>query len=96
MKTLTRHGQDLVKDIQDQHGISYTSAFEIAEAVQEGNGATAHFSTAEFGICQWEIGGRTTVGDMFDSGMQAKVDAICNQVASQLALGLLLDEPGTP
>lgn len=96
MKALTSHGQAVVKAIQDIHGISHDSAYEIACAVQQGNGRRAQFSTTEFGMCQWMRGGMTMVGDMFNNGMRAKVESICSDVSSQLATGTLLEELSKP
>jgi hypothetical protein len=94
MNHLTTRGKEIVRLLQDQHGISHDSAITIVNAVQQGNGTMAQFSTVEFGLCQWMRGGMTMVGDMFNNAMRDKVDRICSEVASELPGGAL-SEPAS-
>jgi hypothetical protein len=58
----------------------------MLDAVIHGNGNQAQFSHPEFsGSGQWMRGGMTMVGDMFNHGLKATVDNLCNELSNALA-----------
>jgi hypothetical protein len=45
----------------------------------------AQFSHPELGgMGQWSMGGMIMVGDMFNNGLKARVDALCNDLSALL------------
>jgi hypothetical protein len=51
--------------------------------VGRGGGRMAQFSIPELGGSgQWMLGGMTMVGNMFDHGLKARVDALCTELST--------------
>ena len=85
MQELTPEGQRIVQSIAERHGVSADAALTLLRALVAGQGAMAQFSHPELGgMGQWSQGGMTMVGDMFNQGLRARVDALCNELASLL------------
>ena len=85
MHELTPEGQQLVSGIAQRHGVRADAALTLLRALVAGHGAMAQFSHPELGgMGQWSQGGITLVGDMFNHGLKARVDAICTELASLL------------
>ncbi|MGR3551481.1 SHOCT domain-containing protein [Pseudooceanicola sp.] len=83
MTRLTEEGRKVIADIADRHGISAQSAQQMLEAVAAGQGMQAQFNIPELGgMGQWSQGGMTMVGDMFNHGLKARVDALCADLAA--------------
>lgn len=83
MTRLTEEGRKVIADIADRHGISPQSAQQMLEAVAAGQGTQAQFNVPELGgMGQWSQGGMTMVGDMFNHGLKARVDALCADLAA--------------
>lgn len=54
-------------------------------AVAAGNGTMAQFNSPEFGGGgQWMKGGMIMIGDMFNNGLKARVDALCYDLSALL------------
>lgn len=88
MRELTPQGETMVAQIADRHGVSTDTVRTLLEAVVSGGGTMAQFNLPELGGGgQWQRGGMTMVGDMFNSSLKAKVDAICSELADRLAGG---------
>ena len=82
MQRLTDDGQRIVAEIAARHGISEDAATHMLMAVAAGGGTQAQFNHPELGgMGQWSQGGMTMVGDMFNNGLKARVDALCNDLA---------------
>jgi hypothetical protein len=82
MQELTAHGQQRVADIAQRHGVSFDAAGTLLRAVWAGGGSMAQFSHPELGgMGQWSQGGMIMVGDMFNNGLKARVDGLCNDLA---------------
>jgi hypothetical protein len=89
VQTLTPQGQQRVAEIAQRQGVSYDAAVTLLSAVSSGGGSMAQFSHPELGgMGQWSRGGMIMVVDMFNHGLKARVDALCNDLA------WLLNEPG--
>ncbi len=85
MHELTPEGQQFIKDIAQRHGISVDAALTLLRALVAGHGTMAQFSHPELGgMGQWNQGGMIMVGDMFNHGLKARVDALCIELASLL------------
>ena len=82
-RTLTSHGEKVVKEIADRHGVSADAVRTLLFALEKGGGTIAQFSHPELGgNGQWMRGGMTMVGDMFNDRLKATVNAICLELSS--------------
>lgn len=67
------------------HGFSLSAVQHLYQALIKGNGTMAQFSHPELGgNGQWMSGGMIMIGDMFNHGLKARVDALCNDLYGQL------------
>ena len=58
----------------------------LQEALHRGGGRQAQFSHADLGgMGQWSAGGMTQVGDMFNTALKDKVNALCGELAQDAA-----------
>lgn len=88
MPQLTELGQRVVVEIARRHDVSADAALTLLEALAAGHGSMAQFNHRELGGAgQWSRGGMTMVGDMFDTALKARVDALCTELAAALAAG---------
>jgi hypothetical protein len=75
-----------VAEIAGWHGFSPAAAEVMLAAVARGRGAMAQFDHPEFGGAgQWMRRGMTMVGDMFNSALKARVEALCADLAALVA-----------
>ena len=83
MQNLTPEGLRIVTDAARRHGVSVEAAIALLGALADGHGGQAQFDHPELGgMGQWSRGGMIMIGDMFNSGLKARVDALCNELAS--------------
>jgi hypothetical protein len=74
---------DTIADIAQRHGFSPDAARAVAEALRHGGGRMAQFNHPELGgMGQWVAGGMIMIGDMFNNGLKARVDALCRDIAA--------------
>lgn len=86
MQKLTDIGQNLVSNIASRYGLSQDAVIHMMVSVNNGGGTMAQFNCPELGGSgQWMRGGMTMVGDMFNNGLKATVDNLCNELANVLA-----------
>lgn len=86
MQNLTPAGQNIVNDIAARYCLSYDAVVHMLVAVNNGGCSMAQFSCPELGGSgQWMRGGMIMVGDMFNHGLKATVDNLCNELANALA-----------
>jgi hypothetical protein len=86
MQNLTDAGQSIVHDIAGRYGLSQDAVVQMMVAVNNGGGTMAQFYVPELGGGgQWMRGGMTMVGDMFNHGLKATVDNLCNELSNALA-----------
>lgn len=85
MQQLTSAGQNIVNDIAQRYGLSQNAVVHMLIAVNNGGCTMAQFNCPELGGSgQWMRGGMTMVGDMFNNGLKATVDNLCNELANAL------------
>lgn len=86
MQQLTPQGRQAIDDIARRHGFSAEAVTAMLWAVVQGQGGMAQFGHPEFGgPGQWMRGGMTMVSDMFNHALKARVDGLCNELASLVA-----------
>ena len=89
MHELTPEGQRIIGEIAQRHGVSADAVLTLLRALVVGHGTMAQFNHPELGgMGQWTQGGMIMVGNMFDHGFKARVDALCTELAA-----LLRDQP---
>ena len=75
--------------IAQRHGVSPDAVQTLLRALGAGHGTMAQFDHPDLGgLGQWNQGGMTMVGRMFDRDLRTRVDALCTELA-----GLLRDHP---
>jgi hypothetical protein len=75
----------LITRLAMKHSVSADAVRTVLRALRSGGGRMAQFSHADFGgMSQWSPG-MTMVGDMFNNDLKAKLDVICNELASHVA-----------
>ncbi|MEB8432730.1 SHOCT domain-containing protein [Cocleimonas sp. KMM 6892] len=86
MQQLTSAGQNIVNDLAQRYNLSQEAVIYMLGAVNQGGGSMAQFNCPELGGSgQWMRGGMTMVGDMFNNGLKATVDNLCNELSNALA-----------
>ncbi|MGF1552565.1 MAG: AsnC family protein, partial [Paracoccaceae bacterium] len=86
MTDLTEDGRRTLAEIASRHGLSEGAVEHMARAVARGGGTMAQFNLPELGGSgQWMAGGMTMVGDMFNHGLVARVDALCAELSHAMA-----------
>src|SRR5258708_7455340 len=75
---------DLVDRMAKKHSVSPAAVQVVLAALPSGGGRMAPFSHAHFcGMSQWSPG-MSMVGDMFNTQLKAKLDALCSDIAAHL------------
>ena len=97
MQNLTPVGENIVNDLAQRYQLSYDAVMHMLIAVNHGSGSMAQFNSPELGGSgQWMRGGMTMVGDMFNTGLQARVDNLCNELSQALANHQIFPVPQYP
>src|SRR5258708_25259461 len=75
---------ELVDRMAKKHAVSSAAVHVVLAALRSGGGRMAQFSHADFGgMSQWSPG-MSMVGDMFNTQLKAKFDALCSDIAAHL------------
>jgi hypothetical protein len=75
---------DLVDRMAKKHSVSPAAVEVVLAALRNGGGRMAQFSHADFGgMSQWSPG-MSMVGEMFNTQLKAKLDALCSDIAAHL------------
>jgi hypothetical protein len=75
---------ELVDRMAKKHAVSSAAVHVMLAALRSGGGRMAQFSHADFGgMSQWSPG-MSMVGDMFNTQLKAKLDALCSDIAGHL------------
>src|ERR1700733_12938747 len=81
---MSANDRDLVDRMAKKHSISPAAVQVVIAALRSGGGRMAQFSHPEFGgMSQWSPG-MSMVGDMFNTQLKAKLDALCTDIAAHL------------
>ena len=87
MPGLTDQGLQKINDLAQHYGVSTDAVMTLLQALVNSKGTMAQFDHRELGGAgQWMPGGMTMVGDMFNHGLKAKVDALCSELSRILAM----------
>ena len=82
---------DLVERMAKKHSVSPAAVGVVLKALLSGGGRMAQFSHADFGgMSQWSPG-MSMVGDMFNKPLNAKLDALCSDLAAHLEASPAID-----
>jgi len=82
MAELTPEGQRIVDAAAKRFFVSADAVRVVLEALVASGGGMAQFSHPDLGgMGQWSRGGMTMIGDMFNSGLKARVDALCSDLS---------------
>jgi hypothetical protein len=88
MQPLTHEGHEQLRSIAQRYGVSVEAATTLLDALQRGGGSMAQFNHPDLGgYGQWMRGGMIMVGDMFNNGLKATVDGLCNELNRLLDSG---------
>jgi hypothetical protein len=75
---------ELVDRLAKRHSVSPAAVQVVMRALRSGGGRMAQFSHADFGgMSQWSPG-MSMVGDMFNTQLKSKLDALCTDIAAHL------------
>ena len=75
---------ELVDRMAKRHSVSPAAVHVVLAALRSGGGRMAQFSHPDFGgMSQWSPG-MSMVGDMFNTQLKAKLDALCSDIAAHL------------
>jgi hypothetical protein len=75
---------ELVERMAKRHSVSPAAVQVVMTALRSGGGRMAQFSHADFGgMSQWSPG-MSMVGEMFNTQLKAKLDALCSDLAAHL------------
>ena len=67
-------------------GVSVAAVEVLQDALRRGGGRMAQFSHPDLGgMGQWSAGGMTQVGDMFNTALRDKVNALCTALSKDAA-----------
>ena len=82
---------DLVDRMAKKHSVSPAAVQVVLAALRRGGGRMAQFSHADFGgMSQWSPG-MSMVGEMFNTQLKAKLDALCSDLAAHLEASPAID-----
>jgi hypothetical protein len=83
MTQLSPKGLRAVEEIAHRTGFSHDAVTSMLFSMVSGRGGMAQFSHPEFGGSgQWMAGGAIMISDMFNNGLKARVDALCNELSA--------------
>jgi hypothetical protein len=75
---------ELVDRLAKRHSVSPAAVQVVITALRNGGGRMAQFSHADFGgMSQWSPG-MSMVGDMFNTQLKSKLDALCTDIAAYM------------
>lgn len=77
--------QKTIELLAERYAVSDDAVRLLWDALQKGNGAFAQFNHAELGgMGQWSSGGMTMIGDMFNTQLKERVNALSTELAGFL------------
>ena len=86
MQDFSASGRQQIDAIAQRHGFSPEAVASMLRSVVRGHGRMAQFDHPEFGgHGQWMRGGMTMISDMFNSTLKARVERLCDELATLVA-----------
>ena len=83
--TMPLNEEGLIDRVSIRHSVSADAVRTILRALRSGNGTMAQFSHPDFGgMSQWSPG-MSMVGEMFNTSLKSKLDAVCTELAAYVA-----------
>jgi hypothetical protein len=83
MTQLSPKGLRAVEEIANRTGFTEDAVTSMLFSVIAVRGSMAQFSHAEFGGSgQWMAGSAIKISDMFNNVLNARVDALCNELSA--------------
>jgi hypothetical protein len=80
--------------IADRYRVSLDAVRHLVQALEAGHGRMAQFNHPELGgFGQWSGAGMTMIGEMFNTDLKARVDALCTTLAAALPVGAWSEVP---
>ena len=84
MEPMAETDIELIDSLAKRHSVSPAAVQVVMKALRRGGGRMAQFSHADFGgMSQWSPG-MSMVGDMFNTELKSKLDALCTDIAAHL------------
>lgn len=85
MSEFTPEARRMAADVAARHGLGEDAVQALLRALVAGGGGMAQFSHPDLGgMGQWSQGGMIMIGDMFNHGLKARVDAACSDLAGMM------------
>jgi Short C-terminal domain len=85
MRQISEDGRRILSDAAQRHGVSLDAVEHLILALAASGGSQAQFNHPDLGgMGQWSQGGMIMIGDMFNNGLKAKVDWLCQDLAGLL------------
>ena len=83
-----------VERLAKRHSLSPAAVQVVLVALRRGGGRMAQFSHADFGgMSQWSPG-MSMVGDMFNTQLKSRLDALCTDIVSHLTASEVVGSGG--
>lgn len=83
MSALSDYGSAVLSRLSQGYGLSPDAVRMMMDAVSRGGGTQAQFDIYELGgMGQWQAGGMTMVGDMFNHGLKNTVNNLCGEISN--------------
>ena len=77
--------EGFIARVSIRHSVSADAVRTILRALRSGGGTMAQFSHPDFGgMSQWSPG-MSMVGEMFNTSLKSKLDAVCTELAAYVA-----------
>jgi hypothetical protein len=86
MSQLSADEQRMVEELAERYQVSPGAVLTLLAALEAGGSRQAQFSHPELGgMGQWSQQGMIMIGDMFNSGLKARVDSLCRELSAWLS-----------
>ena len=94
MRHVNGKEDELIADLARRHDVGVDAVLTLRGALERGRGEQAQFSHSDLGgMGQWSSRGMIMVGDMFNTGLKARVDALCAELSALVREGAISTGP---
>src|SRR3954470_19888537 len=85
-----------LSDVAARHGVSLAAVNAVLASLRTSRGTAAQFNHPDLGgHGQW-MPGMTEVGDMFNTALRSRVDALCSELAGMIGSESAIDPAAAP